>query len=67
MKPDRSTPPWLHDEHELLALFPDLTLQPRPLLINIYLPPICNGVLFIENQDSYTLAFWGGIDQELLG
>jgi hypothetical protein len=49
------------DEREPLlhALFPDLQLQPRPLLINVYLPPICNGVLFIENQDSYTLACEG--------
>jgi hypothetical protein len=49
------------DEREalLLALFPDLPLQPRPLLINVYLPPICRGVLFIENQDSYTLACEG--------
>jgi hypothetical protein len=49
------------DEREplLLALFPDLPLQPRPLLINVYLPAICNGVLFIENQDSYTLACEG--------
>jgi hypothetical protein len=49
------------DEREplLLALFPDLQLQPRPLLINVYLPSICNGVLFIENQDSYTLACEG--------
>jgi hypothetical protein len=46
------------DEREalLLALFPELPLQPRPLLINVYLPTTCNGVLFIENQDSYTLA-----------
>jgi hypothetical protein len=49
------------DERELLllALFPDLPLQPRPLLINVYLPSVCNGVLFIENQDSYTLACEG--------
>jgi hypothetical protein len=43
----------------LLALFPDLQLQPRPLLINVFLPTTCNGVLFIENQDSYTLACEG--------
>jgi hypothetical protein len=49
------------DEREplLQALFPDLQLQPRPLLINVYLPPTCKGVLFIENQDSYTLACEG--------
>lgn len=43
-------------EDLLLALFPQLPLQPRPLLINVYLPPAWNGVLFIENQESYTLA-----------
>lgn len=43
----------------LLALFPELPLIPRPLLINVYLPSVCNGVLFIENQDSYTLACEG--------
>jgi hypothetical protein len=43
-------------ESLLLALFPDLPLMPRPLVINVYLPTACNGVLFIENQDSYTLA-----------
>jgi hypothetical protein len=43
----------------LLSLFPDLPLQPRPLLINVYLPTNCQGVLFIENQDSYTLACEG--------
>jgi hypothetical protein len=49
------------DEREplLLALFPGLPLQPRPLLINVYMPSACNGVLFIENQDSYTLACEG--------
>jgi hypothetical protein len=49
------------DEREplLLALFPDLKPQPRPLLINVYFPSTCNGVLFIENQDSYTLACEG--------
>ncbi len=46
------------DEREslLLALFPELPLQPRPLLLSVYLPLTCKGVLFIENQDSYTLA-----------
>jgi len=43
-------------ENLLLALFPQLPLQPRPLLINVYLPPVWKGVLFIENQESYTLA-----------
>jgi hypothetical protein len=49
------------DEREplLLALFPDLPLQPRALLINVYFPSTCNGVLFIENQDSYSLACEG--------
>jgi hypothetical protein len=43
----------------LLSLFPDLPLKPRPVIINVYLPQSCNGVLFIENQDSYALACEG--------
>ncbi|MEJ2609271.1 MAG: DUF2220 family protein [Candidatus Thiodiazotropha sp.] len=46
-------------EELLLKLFPELPLKPRPILINIYLPRACNGVLFIENQDSYALACEG--------
>lgn len=46
-------------EELLLSLFPDLPLKPRPILINVYLPQQCNGVLFIENQDSYALACEG--------
>ncbi len=46
-------------ESLLLALFPQLPLRTRPLLINVHLPTHCNGVLFIENQDSYTLACEG--------
>ena len=37
----------------LQAVYPDLYITPRRLLVNIYLPPRFAGVLFIENLDSY--------------
>ncbi|WP_127476298.1 hypothetical protein [Sulfurivermis fontis] len=49
------------DEREDLirALFPQLPLKPRPLVVAVYLPETCRGVLFIENQDSYAAALAG--------
>ena len=43
----------------VLSLFPQITLQLRPVVVNIYLPQNITGVLFIENQDSYTCAMQG--------
>ena len=43
----------------VLSLFPDLELNLRPIVVNIYLPQTIDGVLFIENQDSYTCAMQG--------
>lgn len=40
----------------LRALYPKLTITSRRLLINIYLPPHVEGVLFIENLDTYLNA-----------
>lgn len=51
---------FLDDREELLAaLFPALVLQPRPIVVNVLLPARIEGVLFIENQDSYTRAVAG--------
>ena len=41
------------------SLFPDIKLNPRPVVVNIFLPRRIDGVLFIENQDSYTCAMQG--------
>ena len=43
----------------VLSLFPQINLKQRPVVVNIYLPQSINGVLFIENQDSYTCAMQG--------
>jgi hypothetical protein len=40
----------------LLGLYPELYLSPRKLLVNLYLPPQLEAVLFIENLDSYLEA-----------
>lgn len=49
------------DEREELvrALFPQLPIKPRPLIVAVALPDHCRGVLFIENQDSYAAAVAG--------
>ncbi len=43
----------------LTALYPDIQLTPRPIIINVYLPERIDGVLMIENQDSYCSAING--------
>jgi len=43
----------------VLSLFPQIRLIQRPVVVNIYLPQTITGVLFIENQDSYTCAMQG--------
>ncbi len=50
----------LDEREELLAAsFPSLRWQPRPIVVNVFLPPRIDGVLFIENQDTYTSAVAG--------
>ena len=49
-------------EDLIKELFPDLQIHSRPVIVNVYLPARIDGVLFIENQDSYTRAI-GGIPQ----
>jgi len=43
----------------IAALLPQLTILERALVIAVYLPERCDGVLFIENQDTYTAAAAG--------
>jgi hypothetical protein len=43
----------------IYSLYPDLALTLRPTVVNIYLPDKIDGVLFVENQDSYTSAMQG--------
>ncbi|MDH5425799.1 MAG: DUF2220 domain-containing protein [Gammaproteobacteria bacterium] len=40
-------------------LYPELKIKPRPVLVSVYLPDNIQGILFIENQDSYTQAITG--------
>lgn len=50
----------LDDRGDLVAaLFPRLELAERAIVIAVHLPPAPKGVLFIENQDSYTAATRG--------
>lgn len=50
----------LDDRSELIAtLFPKLPLRERAIVVAVYLPEQFDGVLFIENQDTYTSALAG--------
>lgn len=50
----------LDDRGDLIAaLFPDLPVRERPVLVTVHLPERANGVLFIENQDNYSAAIDG--------
>jgi hypothetical protein len=50
----------LDERGELVAaLLPQLTIRDRALVIAVHLPERCRGVLFIENQDTYTAAAAG--------
>jgi hypothetical protein len=47
----------LDDRGELVvALLPRLEIRDRVLVIAVHLPARCRGVLFVENQDTYTAA-----------
>ncbi len=46
-------------EDLVTALYPDIQLSARPIIINVYLPIKIEGVLLIENQDSYCSAING--------
>ena len=48
---------FLDNREDLLRqLYPGLKIKTRPVLVSVYLPENIEGVLFIENQDSYTQA-----------
>lgn len=50
----------LDDRAELLqACFPELPIRERPIVVAVHLPMRIDGVLFIENQDTYTSAISG--------
>jgi hypothetical protein len=50
----------LDDRGELIAaLFPTLVVRDRPIVVSVHLPRDSNGLLFIENQDTYTAASAG--------
>lgn len=50
----------LDDREDLIrALFPQMQIKPRPLVVAVHLPVECRGVLFIENQDNYAAAITG--------
>jgi len=46
-------------EELIRELYPDLHIMPRPVMVNIFIPETVYGILFIENQDSYTSAIAG--------
>ncbi|MCF6338487.1 MAG: DUF2220 family protein [Gammaproteobacteria bacterium] len=51
---------FLDNREELIReLYPDLHITPRPVMVNIFIPATVHGILFIENQDSYTRAMAG--------
>ncbi len=43
----------------IAALFPRLELVERAIVVAVHLPPMPAGILFIENQDTYTAATRG--------
>ncbi len=49
-------------EDLLRQLYPSLEILPRPILIHVFLPAVCKGILFIENQDTYVQALFGRPD-----
>jgi hypothetical protein len=56
----------LDERGELVAaLLPHLELRDRALVIAVHLPERCKGVLFIENQDTYTAAAAGSPTEAL--
>jgi len=51
---------FLDNREELIhELYPGLHIIPRPVMVNIFIPATVHGILFIENQDSYTRAIAG--------
>jgi len=46
-------------EDLIRKLYPNLQIAPRPVLVHVHLPETYDGVLFIENQDTYVQALSG--------
>lgn len=46
-------------EDLLNQLFPSLNIAPRPVIVHVHLPDEYDGVLFIENQDTYIQSLEG--------
>jgi len=46
-------------EEMLVMLYPELKIKARAVLVSVYLPENIQGILFIENQDSYNQAIQG--------
>jgi len=49
-------------EDLLCELYPQLNVVLRPVLVNVYIPEKVEGIVFIENQDSYTQGVMGRPD-----
>ncbi len=54
-------------EELIYALYPEIKIISRPVLVNVFLPEEVQGVLFIENQDNYTqgIKAIGGISEKM--
>jgi len=51
---------FLDNREELITqLYPQLNIKVRPVLVSVYLPENIEGILFIENQDSYMQGVMG--------
>ncbi len=48
-------------EKLIRELYPDLCIIARPVMVNIFIPKTVQGILFIENQDTYTRAIAGNL------
>lgn len=46
-------------EDMLRQSYPGFVVAPRPVLVHVHLPQDCEGILFIENQDTYIHALDG--------
>ncbi len=51
---------FLDNKEEMVRqLYPQISIAARPVLVNVFIPVDIQGVLFIENQDTYTQAIKG--------
>ncbi len=53
---------FLDNREELIReLYPNFYIAPRPVMVSVFIPAIVEGILFIENQDTYTNAIAGNM------